>query len=71
MIWFFERKGDHLRCEIRTQIEGDRYDLVITHPDGTETVEQFTDSRALAQRTAELQETMRRDGWDGPFGRDW
>jgi len=71
MIWFFERKGDHLRCEIRTQIEGDRCDLVITHPDGTETVERFSDSRGLAQRTTELQETMQRDGWNGPFSRDW
>lgn len=71
MIWFFERKGDHLRCEIRTQVEGDRYDLVITRPDGTESVEQFTDSRALSHRTAELEQAMRRDGWSGPFGRDW
>ncbi len=70
MIWFFERNGDHLRCEIRTQLEGDRYDLVITRPDGHETVEQFTDSRALANRRAELEQTMRREGWNGPFGRD-
>ena len=71
MIWFFERKGDHLRCEIRTQIEGDRYDLVITQPDGREFVEQFSDSRALAHRTTELEQTLRREGWNGPFARDW
>jgi hypothetical protein len=71
MIWFFERRGDHLRCEIRTQVEGDRYDLVITYPDGSEAVERFTDSRTLAQRTAELEQAMLRDGWNGPFARDW
>ena len=71
MIWFFERKGDHLRCEVRTQIEGERYDLVITDPDGRECVEVFSDSRALAQRTTELKQAMLRAGWDGPFGRDW
>jgi len=71
MIWFFERQGDHLRCEIRSQIEGDRYDLVITHPDGTEEVEQFTNSQALAQRTVALEKAMRGDGWNGPFARDW
>ncbi len=71
MIWFFERRGEHLRCEIRTQVEGDRYDLVITHPDGTETVETFTDSRELSRRAGELEETLRRHGWNGPFRRDW
>ncbi len=71
MIWFFERKGEHLRCEIRTQIEGDRYDLVIVHADGSETIESFSDSRELNRRTAELEQALRSEGWDGPFARDW
>lgn len=71
MIWFFERKGEHLRCEIRMQIEGDRYDLVIVHPDGSETIESFSDSRELSRRTAELEQALRGEGWDGPFARDW
>lgn len=71
MIWFFEREGEHLRCEVRTQIEGDRYDLVILHPDGTETVETFTDSRELNRRAAELELDLKAHGWTGPFHRDW
>ena len=70
MIWFFERQGDHLRCEVRTQIEGDRFDLVITHPDGTETVESFTDDKELNRRTLELQARWHREGWNGPYSRD-
>jgi hypothetical protein len=71
MIWFFERGGDHLRCEVRVQIEGDRYDLVITHPDGRETVESFTDNFELNRRRDQLHRQWRAEGWDGPFSRDW
>ena len=71
MIWFFERRGEHLRCEIRPQIEGDRYDLFITHPDGTESVESFADQRDLSRRTEELEQLWRAEGWNGPFSRDW
>ena len=71
MIWFFERRGDHLRCEVRSQIEGDRYDLLITHPDGTESTETFTDQRDLSRRTSELERLWREEGWAGPFSRDW
>ena len=44
VIWFYERKGEHLRCEIRQLIEGDRFALVVTLPDGTERTEVFDDS---------------------------
>jgi len=71
MIWFFERRGDHLRCEVRTAIEGDRYDLLVTHPDGRESVESFTDRHQLSRRTAELEALWRAEGWQGPFSRDW
>jgi hypothetical protein len=71
MIWFFERKGEHLRCEIRSQVEGDRYDLVITRPDGTESTERFSDSKELNRRVTEVERSLKGDGWDGPFARDW
>jgi len=70
MIWFYERKGDHLRCELQLPAEGDRYNLVITGPDGTETVESFTDTDELTQRTVDLEQSLRSDGWDGPYSRD-
>ena len=70
MIWFYERSGEHLRCEIRSQIEGDRFYLVITDPDGLEVVESFTDARDLNRRADELQQRWRAHGWQGPYSRD-
>jgi hypothetical protein len=70
VIWFYERRGEHLRCEIRQQLEGDRYALVVTLPDGTERVELFDDSAMLNRRSVELEKMLRTRGWDGPFARD-
>jgi hypothetical protein len=70
VIWFYERKGEHLRCEIRQQIEGDCFALVVTLPDGTERTEVFEDSRSLNTRSIELEKMLRTKGWNGPFARD-
>jgi hypothetical protein len=70
VIWFYERKGEHLRCEIRQQIEGDHFALVVTLPDGTERTEIFTDSHALNRRSVELEKMLTGKGWNGPFARD-
>jgi hypothetical protein len=69
MIWFFERKGTHLRCEVRSIVEGDRYELVITDADGIERVESFSNSNDLHKRTVELENQWARDGWNGPHMR--
>ena len=70
VIWFYERNGEHLRCEIRQQIEGDRFALVVTLPDGTERVEMFDDSYALNRRSMEIERMLSGKGWNGPFARD-
>ena len=70
MIWFYERKGEHLRCEIRQQVEGDRFALVVTLPDGSERMEIFDDSSALNRRSVELEKMLTLKGWNGPFARD-
>jgi hypothetical protein len=69
MIWFYEKRGTHLRCEVRQAVEGDRYELVITDPDGHERVESFMDSRELTRRSRELETEWRGEGWDGPYMR--
>lgn len=70
MIWFYERRGSHLRCEVRQTVEGDRcYQLVITDPQGHETVETFYDSRELTKRSRQLEDEWRAQGWDGPYMR--
>lgn len=70
MIWFYQREGEHLRCEIRQQIEGDRFALVLTLPDGSERVEMFDDSASLNRRSVELEKMLNSKGWNGPFARD-
>jgi len=69
VIWFYERRGEHMRCEIRQLIEGDRFALVVTLPDGTERTEEFEDSGALNRRSIELEKIFRDKGWNGPFAR--
>jgi hypothetical protein len=69
MIWFFERRGTHLRCEVLQSIVSDIFELVVTKPDGTECVESFTTSRDLNRRTRQLEDEWRRDGWEGPYMR--
>jgi hypothetical protein len=70
VIWFYERQGTQVRCEIRQMIEGDRFALVVTLPDGTERVEVFETSGALNRRSSELERMLRAKGWSGPFARD-
>jgi hypothetical protein len=70
MIWFYERRGSHLRCEVRQTVEGDRcYELVITDPQGQERVETFCDSKELTRRSRQLEDEWRIQGWDGPYMR--
>ena len=70
VIWFYERKGEHLRCEIRQMIEGDKFALVVTMPDGSERTEVFEDSGALNRRSVELEQMLTNKGWNGPYARD-
>ena len=70
VIWFYERKGEHLRCEIRQIVEGDRFALVVTMPDGTERTEFFEDGATLNRRSMELQKMLTEKGWNGPYARD-
>jgi len=69
MIWFFERKTARLLYEIRRQVDGDDYELVVTFPDGTQEVEHFQDAGALIERSQRLQASLRADGWLPPAAR--
>jgi hypothetical protein len=70
MVWFYERQGHFIRCETR-DVPGDTItiELVVLQPDGTETVERYESSDALARRQQELQSSLTHSGWQGPFGR--
>ena len=66
MIWFFERHDSRLLYEIRRQVDGDDYELVVTFPDGRQEVEHFADPHALIERSQRLQEALRSQGWEPP-----
>ena len=66
MIWFFERQTSRLLYEIRRQVDGEEYELVVTFPDGRQEVEQFKDAISLIERSRDLQESLKAEGWTPP-----
>jgi hypothetical protein len=66
MIWFFERQRSRLLYEIRRQLDGHDYELVVTFPDGRQEVEKFTDAVSLVERSHRLQASLRAEGWMPP-----
>ncbi|HEV3058378.1 MAG TPA: hypothetical protein VGY48_09010 [Vicinamibacterales bacterium] len=62
MIWFFDRDGERLRYEILRERNG-RYRVVITSPDGTESVEEIEEPTELIERSVRLMNSLRGDGW--------
>jgi len=63
MIWFFDRDGERLRYEISHDRVSQRYRVVITRPDGSETVEELEEPTELVERSVELMNSLRGDGW--------
>ncbi len=63
MIWFFEREHDRLHYEVRHRPDGHAFELVVTYPDGSELIEQFTDADGLVQRSSALRSELFERGW--------
>ncbi len=63
MIWFFDRNGERLRYEIMRDRAAGRYRVVITRPDGTESVEEVEQPTELIERSVQLMNSLRGDGW--------
>ena len=63
MIWFFDKGGEKLRYEITRDRVGGRYRVVITRPDGTESVEEVDEPTELIARSVQLMNSLRGDGW--------
>lgn len=66
MLWFFERNTAKLLYEIRRQVDGNDYELVVTFPDGSQEIEKYQDPHTLIERSHRLQETLRLQGWAPP-----
>jgi hypothetical protein len=63
VIWFFDRDGQRIRYEITRDRAANRYRLIITRPDGTESVEEVNEPTELVARSVELMNTLCGDGW--------
>jgi hypothetical protein len=63
MLWFFDRNGEQLRYEICKDRFAGPYRLVITKPDGSESVEEVGEATVLIERSVQLMNSLRSDGW--------
>jgi hypothetical protein len=66
MLWIFERKGEHMRCEIHRDSEGSGYEMIVTRADGSQVMERFDETDALIRRTLEFQRELMETGWRQP-----
>ena len=63
MLWTFDRDGEQLQYEISRDRSGGRYRVVITKPDGSESVEEVDEATMLIERSVQLMNSLRSDGW--------
>lgn len=63
MIWFYERGSEHLQCEVRTAIDGEGFELVVTWPNGHVHTERYPDQGRLLRRWCELDRAWEAQGW--------
>lgn len=63
MLWFFERSGERLQCEIRPAVDGKGFELLWTQA-GQTRVEHFNDDKDAAARRRELENKLKQDGWN-------
>jgi hypothetical protein len=63
MIWFFDKNGERLRYEISRDRTDGRYRVVITRPDGSESVEEVEEPTELIERSVQLMNSLRGEGW--------
>ena len=63
MIWFFDKEGERLRYEISHDRTSGRYKVAVTRPDGSESVEEVDQPTELIERSVQLMNTLRTEGW--------
>jgi hypothetical protein len=63
MIWFFDKEGERLRYEISHDRSSGRYKVAVTRPDGSESVEEVDQPTELIERSVQLMNTLRTEGW--------
>lgn len=63
MIWYFTREHAHVDLEVHRLPEGSGYIFAVTHADGSEKVEKYTDAARLVTRVLSVQQRLLEDGW--------
>lgn len=66
MFYFFRRGDALIRCEVRTDWDGDGYELVIDRPGAVVRIERFRRTGDLNQRWEEFEQGLLSEGWRGP-----
>ena len=67
VFWWFERRGQYLRYEVRDLPDGG-YELRVIDADGRERAELFDDSSELTKRQLDFEKELLEEGWTGPHG---
>jgi hypothetical protein len=62
MIWLFDRRGEHLRYQIRRHGESG-YELIVTYPGEHRTAEQIERPADLLEACVTRAERLRDEGW--------
>jgi hypothetical protein len=62
MLWFFERAGQHLQCEIRPAADGSGFEVAWIQ-DGESRLEHFKNSDEAEDRRRVVEDQLIRDGW--------
>lgn len=62
MIWFFERECERLRYEIRREMTGPAFEMVITEG-GREQVQKVESAADLLERSQDLCAGLLGEGW--------
>jgi hypothetical protein len=63
VIWFFDKDGKKLRCEMTLQGTAGPYRLVVTDPDGRVSIEEVNEPLELIQRSLHLVNSLKNQGW--------
>jgi hypothetical protein len=63
MMWFYERGAERLHCEMRQELDGTAFELVIKWPDGHVETETYRDQARILRRWCELDRAWQAQGW--------
>jgi len=70
MVWFFEREGEKLECEIRQARRGEPFEMVIRDAD-RQRLERLQDPSELLRRSADLWSQLLTSGWRPKLPPTW